>query len=221
MAFRILLKEEGSGTLEAAIVFPVIVLVFLGVSFLMTGTSGIFNVCNGLGQSLRESGYSWYKDKSLYEDVLEDFSDSQVAKEKTEKAKALFSSLVKPGFTGGEEADFVFSNKILNRSIIGRVSGIEGSYPVYRGAVFIRNSKYIGELLDRAFGQIKENLRDEEEVYVVDGSCDEYEYDRVYHLFRDCSYLKKGYESKSTLKEGRSRGFRVCRICLARKRGMD
>jgi hypothetical protein len=87
--------------------------------------------------------------------------------------------------------------------------------------MFIRNSQYLKEMLEDAFSHLKENMKNSQEVYIVDENCDEYEYDRVYHLFSDCGYLKNGYKSKTTLGEGRGKGFRVCRICLARKTGMD
>ncbi|MDO9593029.1 MAG: hypothetical protein Q7I98_07620, partial [Erysipelotrichaceae bacterium] len=103
----------------------------------------------------------------------------------------------------------------------GKVGLIEGNYPVFRGSIFIRSSQYLQEILEDAFSHLKENMKEEQEIYIVDENCDEYEYDRVYHLYSDCSYLKNGYKAKTTLGEGRENGFRVCRICLARKTGMD
>lgn len=217
MDFR---DEKGSATIEGAILFPLIFIIFFGLVLLIFQFYNRFCVTNSLGQALRVSGYGWYDDKNLYDDIIYDINSSKVTRNKVKKTNNLYNSLLRPVFKGNH-GTFTLDNYVLYRRLSGKVGLVEGSYPVFRGSMFIRSSQYLQEMLEDAFSHLKENMKDEQEIYIVDENCDEYEYDRVYHLYSDCSYLKNGYKAKTTLGEGREKGFRVCRICLARKTGMD
>ncbi|KAF0092314.1 MAG: hypothetical protein FD141_498 [Fusobacteria bacterium] len=212
--------ERGSATIEGAILFPIILIVFFGLVLLIFQVYNSFCVTNSLGQALRVSGYGWYEDKKLYDDIIYDFNSSKVTSNKFKKTSNLYSSLLRPTFKENT-GTFTLDNYVLYRRLVGKAGLAEGSYPVFRGAMFIRSSQYLKEMLEDTFSHLKENMRDEDEVYIVDENYDDYEYNRVYHLYSDCSYLKNGYKAKTTLGEGRDKGFRVCRICLARKTGMD
>ena len=219
MDFR---DEKGSATIEGAILFPLLFIIFFGLVLLIFQFYNRFCVTNSLGQALRVSGYGWYDDKNLYDDIIYDINSSKVTRNKVKKTNNLYNSLLRPVFKGNH-GTFTLDNYVLYRRLSGKVGLVEGSYPVFRGSFFIRSSQYLQEMLEDAFSHLKENMKDEQEIYIVDENCDEYEYeyDRVYHLYSDCSYLKNGYKAKTTLGEGREKGFRVCRICLARKTGMD
>ncbi|MDD2370985.1 MAG: hypothetical protein PHQ32_03170 [Firmicutes bacterium] len=212
--------ERGSSTIEGAIVFPIILLLIFSLFSLTFKIFNKFSVINSLGHALRVGSYSWYNDKKLYDDIIYDFDGTKATIKKLKQTNVLYKSILKPVYSESK-ASFSLSNLILYRSINGKVDNIEGKYPIYRGAMFVRGSQYAKELLEDAFSNLEENMPDSQEVYIVDDDIDEYEYDRVYHLYSDCSYLKNGYKSKTTLGEGRGMGFRVCRICLARKTGMD
>ena len=212
--------ERGSATIEGAILFPLILLVVFSLVGIIFQVYNRFSVINGLSHSLRVSGYGWYKDKKLYDDIIYDFNGTKITGKKLKETNLLYKSLLKPSYEENA-GTFSMDNYVLYRRLNGKSGKIEGSYPVFRGSMFIRNSQYLMEMLEDAFSHLKENIKDDQEVYIVDDNSDEYEYDRVYHLYGDCSYLKNGYKSKTTLGEGRSMGFRVCRICLARKTGMD
>lgn len=213
-------EEKGSTTIEGAILLPIIFLLFMGLVISIFQIYNKFCVINSLSQSLRVSGYGWYDDKKLYDDIIYDYSNSKVTGYKLKKMENLYGGFSRPIFMESP-VDFSIDNYILYRRIVGKVGLIEENYPFFRGAMFIRNSQYLRELLEDAFSHLKENMKNDQEVFVVDENCDEYEYDRVYHLYHDCSYLKNGYKSKTTIGEGRGKGFRACRICLARKTGMD
>lgn len=211
---------RGSATIESVIIFPLILLIIFGIFSITFGIFNRFSVINGLSHALRVSGYSWYDDKKLYDDILVDFNGTKTTNKKLKQTNTLYKNLLKPVYSNNS-GSFSLSNQILYRSVIGKVGKLEENYPIYRGAIFVRGSQYAKELLEDAFSHLEENEDDKQEVYVVDDNIDDYEYDRVYHLYGDCSYLKNGYKSRTTLGEGRSKGFRVCRICLARKTGMD
>lgn len=213
-------NEKGSATIEGAILLPMIFLIFLGLVLSVFQIYNKFCINNGLSQSLRVTAYDWYKDKNLYDDIIYDFNSSRITSNKFRKLEELYGILLRPTFKESP-VELSMENYILYRRLVGKAGTIEARYPVFRGAVFIRNSQYVKELLDDAFSHLKENIKDNQEVYVVDDNFDEYEYNRIYHLYNDCSYLKGGYESKTTMGEGRAKGFRACRICLARKTGMD
>lgn len=217
MDFR---EEKGSATIEGAILLPLILLIFLGMVLSIFQIYNKFCVINSLSKSLRVGSYGWYDDKKLYDDIIYDYKSAKVTNNKFKKIENLFGEYIRPVFKESR-VSFSFDNFILYRRLVGKVGLIEGNYPVFRGAMFIRNSQYLRELLEDAFSHLKENMKNDQEVFVVDENCDEYEYDRVYHLYQDCSYLKNGYKSKTTIGEGRGKGFRACRICLARKTGMD
>lgn len=212
--------ECGSATIEGAILFPLILIIVFSLLLLIVKVYDRFSVMNGLGQSLRVSGYGWYNDKNLYDDIIYDFNGTKVTKKKLKETVILYRSFLKPSYDVNP-GKFSLDNYILYRRLVGKVGLVEAGYPVFRGSMFIRNSQYVKEMLEDVFSHLKESMSDDQEVYIVDDNCDEYEYDRVYHLYGDCSYLKNGYKAKTTLGEGRSMGFRVCRICLARKTGMD
>ncbi len=212
--------ERGSATIEGAIIFPLILIIILGSFLIVFQVFNRFSVINSLSHTLRISGYSWYDDKKLYGDILSDFNGTKAVNKKLGKTNILYKGLLKPAYSENN-GSFSLSNQILYRSVVGKVGKVEVNYPIYRGAIFIRGSQYAKELLEDAFSHFEERASNNQEVYVVDDNIDEYEYDRVYHLYSDCSYLKNGYKSKTTVGEGRSKGFRVCRICLARKTGMD
>lgn len=178
---------------------------------------------------LRKSAYSWYDDKSLYEDILGDYWD----RGKLEGMKGFFKEALAPSLTGSLNANFNLRNLFLYKAIDfqGSFKGfrdfsIEESFPFYRGSIFLRNYSYTKELIEDALAYLEKG-DDEEEgeesqvVYIVDDNIEEQEYDRVYHIYEDCFYLKKGYVKKVSRTEGRGEGFRCCRICLARKTGMD
>lgn len=217
MDFR---DEKGSATIEGAILFPLLFTIFFGLVFLIFQFYNRFCVTNSLGQALRVSGYGWYDDKNLYDDIIYDFNSSNISVNKFKKANNLYKSLLIPVFKENHGI-FTLDNYLLYRRLSGKVESVERTYPIFRGAMFIRSSQYLQEMLEDAFSHLKENMKNDQEIYIVDDNCDEYEYDRVYHLYSDCSYLKKGYKVKTTLGEGRGKGFRSCRICLARKTGMD
>lgn len=217
MGFR---DEKGSATIEGVILFPFIFLVFFGLVLSVFQVYHKFCITNSLTQSLRVGGYGWYTDKKLYDDIIYDFNSSKVTSNKVIMMKNLYNDFLRPVFKESS-AKFSIDNYILYRRLLGKEGLIEVDYPVFRGAMFIRNSQYLREMLEDAFSHLKENMKTDQEVYIVDENCDEYEYDRVYHLYHDCSYLKNGYKSKTTIGKGREDGFRVCRICLARKTGMD
>lgn len=217
MDFR---DEKGSATIEGAILLPLMFLIFFSLVLSIFQVYNKFCVTNSLAQSLRVSGYGWYNDKNLYDDIIYDFNSSKVTGNKFMKMNNLYKGLLRPVFKESY-INFSMNNYILYRKLLGKEGLIEGFYPVFRGSMYIRSSQYLREMLEDAFGHLKENMKDDQEIYIVDENCDEYEYDRVYHIYSDCSYLKNGYKSKTTLGEGRERGFRVCRICLARKTGMD
>lgn len=217
MVFR---EEKGSATIEGVILLPIIFLVFFLLVLSIFEIYNGFCKTNSLFHSLRVGGYCWYDDKKLYDDIIYDYNDSEATGYKFKKMKNLYVGLLRPVLKEGP-VNFSLENYVLHRRLVGRVGLIDGNYPVFRGDIFIRNSQYLRELLDDAFSHLKDNMKNDQEVYIVDENCDEYEYDRVYHLYQDCSYLKNGYKSKTTLGEGRVNGFRACRICLARKTGMD
>lgn len=213
-------QEEGSATIEGAILFPVILMIIFSIFLMIMQSYNMFSVLNGLGHSLRVSGYGWYEDNKLYDDILNDYNSSKITANKLAGARILYGKLLKPVYVSNK-GSFSMNNYLLYRNIKGRVGTLEESYPIFRGSVFMRSSKYAKEVLEDAFSYLKENLSDNQEVYVVDDNLDEQEYDRVYHLYSDCSYLKNGYNKRTSIGESRTLGFRVCRICLARKTGMD
>ncbi len=213
-------EERGSSTIEGAIVFPIVLIIIFSLFSLTFKIFNNFSVINSLGQAIRVSSYSWYDDKKLYDDIIYDFNNTKSTNKKLKQTKMLYQSILKPVYFNNT-CSLSISNLILYRNIVGKVGKLEENYPIYRGSIFIRGSQYIKELLEDAFSHIEENMSDDQEIFIVDDNIDEYEYDRVYHLYSDCSYLKNGYKSKTTLDEGRALGFRVCRICLARKTGMD
>lgn len=217
MDFR---DENGSATIEGTILFPLILIIVFGLVLLIFQVYNRFCITNSLGQALRVSSYGWYEDKKLYDDIIYDFNSSKLTSNKFKKMNNIYSSLLRPVFNDNS-GTFSLDNYVIYRRLIGKVGLVEGSYPIFRGAIFIRSSQYLKEILEDAFSHLKENMKDEQEVYIVDVNSDEYEYDRVYHLYGDCSYLKNGYKVKTIFGEGRKKGFRVCRICLARKTGMD
>lgn len=55
------------------------------------------------------------------------------------------------------------------------------------------------------------------EVYVVDTSSKEHDYLKVYHLHKDCQYVRqKSYETMST-QDAMDAGYRPCLICLKKE----
>lgn len=217
MAIR---HKRGSATIEGVIIFPLILLMLFGILGITFKIFNSFSVSNSMNRALRVKGYSWYDGKNLYDDILSDFNGTKTTNKKLDQTKMLYKELLQPSYKV-DNAKFTLNNQVLYRSIDGKAGLIGASYPIYRGAIFVRGSQYARELLEDAFSHVEEDVSENQEVYIVDDSIDEYEYNRVYHLYSDCSYLKNGYKSKTTLREGRSKGFRVCRICLARKTGMD
>ena len=222
-------RERGSATIEGAIVFPVVFLVIFSLIGLLLFYYNRFSVYCGAARTLRESGYSWYEGKSLYEDILHDYDDSEASIAKFKAAEQAFSDYLQPAYLDQVSVRFSINNLLLYKALIlksgiseGGFFELEESYPVYQGSIFIRNFEYAREILEDALSFLKEELEDEgQQVYIVDENTDEQEYDRVYHLYQDCSYMRKGYSSSMSLGDGRSLGFRVCRICLARKTGLD
>lgn len=228
MVSKFLKSEEGSTSLEGAIIFPVIFIFLFSLIMFLFFFFNRFNIMASSDYILRKTAYSWYDGKKLYDDIF-DFS----SKDNISYANDSFNRTVKPVFTSSLNSDFSSNNFFLYKSVIfnGSFNGfrLKESFPFYRGSIFIRNYSYTKELLEDALGYLDENLNKENEneenhkelVYIVDDNTDEREYDRVYHLYDDCYYLKNGYEKKISLKESRDLGFRCCRICLARKTGMD
>ena len=76
------------------------------------------------------------------------------------------------------------------------------------------------EILNDAF-QAFEEKGDDEKVYIVDDKGKETDYKKVYHLYRDCFYMRNGYKREGRKEEVRGEGFRCCRSCLGRKTGLD
>ena len=225
MVFR---NQKGSSTLEAVILFPVILMLlfsFLGVLLYFFNQ---FAVYNSASHTLRTTAYAWYQDKSLYEDVLGDYSSSTAAKAKLGESRLMFQEKLRPIFKDKVSGSFYVNNALFYKTILVRSSfnqrhlfSLQESYPMYIGSVFLRNMEYSKALLEDAFGYLQDNLQSQERVYVVDDTLDAREYERIYHLYKDCSYLANGYKRSTTLGAERDLGFRVCRICLARKTGMD
>ena len=222
-------SERGSATIEGAIVLPVVFLIIFGLIGLLLFCYNRFSVYSGAARTLRESGYSWYEEKSLYEDILYDYDGSDASIAKFEAAEQAFGDYLRPAYLNEVSARFSISNLLLYKALVlksgireGGFFELEESYPVYQGSIFIRNFEYAREVLEDALSFLQEEQEDEgQQVYIVDENTQEQEYDRVYHLYEDCTYLRKGYSSSMSLGDGRSLGFRVCRICLARKTGLD
>ena len=55
------------------------------------------------------------------------------------------------------------------------------------------------------------------EVYVVDDSDKEHDYLKVYHLHKDCQYVRKKSYQTMTTQEAMDAGFRPCLICLKKE----
>lgn len=223
-------EERGSATIEGAIVFPVILLIVFGTIGLLLFCYNRFAVLNSASRTLRAAGYSWYEGKTLYQDILADYDGSPEAAVRFEAAESAFESALYPVFLNGVSTRFNIQNYLLFKALVLRsgftdgkgVFSLEQSYPFYHGSVFLRNYQYAREVLEDALGFLEDKaLQGSQEVYVVDGNTEEREYDRVYHLYPDCTYLRGGGGSGMSLEKGRRLGFRVCRICLARKTGLD
>lgn len=231
MVNKFLKSEKGSSSLEGAIIFPVIFIFLFSLIMILFFFFNRFNIMASSDYILRKTAYSWYDNKKLYDDIFGFSTEDNIS-----YAKDSFNSIIEPVFTNNLKGDFDFNNLFLYKSVIfnGSFNGfryfsIKESFPFYRGSVFIRNYSYTKELIEDALAYLDDKSEDgdnnEEDdskmVYIVDGNTDEREYDRVYHLYDDCIYLKNGYEKKISIGESRDLGFRCCRICLARKRGMD
>ena len=183
--------------------------------------------------ALRRSAYGWYREKGLYEDILGDHEESPSARVKLEDAEEDFRHGLDSGQSGSVASQFRIRNLLLYKSLQlecsslgGRAFSYQASYPFSMGSVFLRSARYGRELLEDAFAFLEDGEGTSEEggrgvVYVVDEGLDRREYDRVYHLYRDCPYVSRGSCRSGTQGEYRSQGFRPCRICLARKSGME
>ena len=229
MASRKKFGEAGSSSLEGAIVFPMVfmvIFVLVGILFFFFNQ---YNILISADYTMRKACYEWYEGKKLYEDILGEAGGEM----KLAKAEDLFVDSVEPVFTGSLSSNWGIDNWLFYRELVfeGGFSGfweskIKESFPFYRGSVFVRNYVYTRELLEDALAYLGEDEASDEEaggqvVYVVDDNVEEQEYDRIYHIYGDCQYLKRGEIKSLDKSDCRSAGFRCCRICLARKTGMD
>lgn len=227
MVSRVFRKAKGSFSIEGAIIFPIIMLF---IFFLIGTVFYCYNRVNILATGdyiIRERAYNWYENKGLYDDIL----NTGDIKGKLNRATKEFYNGINPNFTSSLKGDFSFYSSIFYKAL--ELDGgfseerINISYPFYRGDIFIRNYNYTREMLEDALGFLDKDNEDykgddsERVVYIVDDNSDEREYDRVYHIYNDCFYLKKGYKKEILRGDGRSEGFRCCRICLGKKTGMD
>lgn len=221
-------REKGSSTLEGILVFPLVLMILVLLLFGMTYLYNMFNTMNSGAFTLRNVAYGWYEGKDLYDDVLTDYNRSEKVQKKLVQTKAFYWYAQNPSLVRYRGVSFDLVNHLLFKTLVmegnfaqNRLFQMRLAYPLYFGSVFLRNYDYTLEIFEDAFRFLSENLPDSQRVYVVDDSMDPAEYDRVYHLYRDCSYVDHGIASVSTVGAKRALGFRVCRVCLARKTGMD
>ena len=232
MAYR---SKRGSALLEAVLVLPLIFLALTGLLLACLISYRSYVAWDAGTGALRRGAYGWYREKGLYEDILGDHEESPSARSKLEQAEADFRQSLASGQSGSVASQFRIRNLLLYKSLQlecrtlgGQAFSYQASYPFSMGSVFLRSARYGRELLEDAFafleGRGEEEGSGEEggrQVYVVDEGMDRREYDRVYHLYRDCPYVSRGSPRTGTQQGYRSQGFRPCMICLARKSGME
>ena len=222
-------KERGSATLEGAIVFPLILFIVFLCIYLGIFFYNQFLQVESSAYAVRWTGQHWHEGKSLYEDVLFDFDALSGVEEKKEKGEAYFTRRLSPLAGKGVSGEFRYENLLVSKRLYHETLGMGGEnifyYPTLTGAFFMRTADLTEEMLGDALSYFdKKEKKDEEDgafVYIVDGSDKATDYKKVYHLYEDCFYLRNGYEKKAGKKEVRGEGFRVCRICLGRKTGLD
>lgn len=225
-------SEKGSATIEGAIIFPCIFLFCFIIIRLAFFFFSEFTGVDSSAYAIRQTGQTWYENKTLYGDLFSDFDFTKETEAKKEGGKLFFEKRARPQLGGRIHSDFSFQNYGVWKTLSVEMSGnslyaFSGSfsYPVIPAPQLLRSFETGQSIMDdclEMLGQKKEGKNDDKAiVYIVDDGEKEYDYKKVYHLDKTCFYLRKGYKNSLSKEKARQRGFRPCRICLGQVTGLD
>lgn len=214
-------NRQGAILLEAVWLIPFIICLLMGVVLLEVQ---LLDFCWSTQQMLRlirEESLAWIgPQEGLYwdaSDLLLEGGGTEVVPMDgfTNVSKERFNEMgVRFGLEGTVTKDFSYGPLKLTYQCRLRDTSV---LPTYQ----LRTAKLIeDEILPELMKMIERNEEspiNKKEVYVVDTSTKEHDYLKVYHLQKDCQYVrKKSFQTMST-QQAMDAGYRPCLICLKKE----
>ncbi|WP_418792176.1 TadE family protein [Phosphitispora sp. TUW77] len=256
MLSKILFDRKGSYTLEASLVIPVILTVILGIMFFSIYLYEKLALLDTAVYSARQTAAAWdnsrkdietgsfrgdFRTDGLYWRITDDYSESSLVKQKTDRAAALINTRLQGDISSEREpADIsvTFSNSLIQRTVSVNISRKTDVSPFLPGSLinslisgsaeaavtepveFIRNweltTGYLNEAKDLLGDFAAEKAARSDTGTIVASVQSNVNGKKVYH-YPGCRHIgnikQENIIEFSSVDEANARGYHICVDC--------